>query len=265
MQKDPNARVVETRQWGDYFQLSIESPEIASMASPGQFLMVRVSSLDFPLLRRPFSIHARDQNMLEIFFQVTGLGTALLSQKKISDSLDILGPLGQGFTLGEDIKGKGLALIGGGRGIAPLYFLAQETFRRGAEVSVFYGGKTQSDLPLREKFAAKKIPVFCSSDDGSYGFHGLVTSLFVGEAEKKTFKSIYACGPEAMLKKIGQLSARMGIPAELSLESMMGCGFGACWGCVTKIKGPDGAQWQKTCEKGPVFSSENIIWPNGEQ
>jgi len=265
MQIDPSARIVNTKHWGDYFLLSIESPIIASSALPGQFIMVRVSTQEYPLLRRPLSIHAREQNIIDIFFQATGLGTTLLSQKTIEDSLDILGPFGQGFSLEGNFKNRVVALIGGGRGIAPLYFLAQELRRRGVGVAVFYGGKTQSDLPLKDKFLENEIPVFCSTDDGSFGFHGFVTELFETETEKKTFKFIYACGPEAMLKKAGQLSRQKDIPAEFSLESMMGCGFGACWGCVTKILNKKGSEWQKTCEKGPVFSAENIIWLNQEK
>jgi len=265
MQKDPSAKIVNTKSWGDYFLLSIETPVIALSALPGQFIMVRVSSQDYPLLRRPLSIHARKQNTIDIFFQVSGLGTALLSQKTVADSLDILGPFGQGFSLEGDLKDKNVALIGGGRGIAPLYFLAQELRRRGAGVVVFYGGKTQSDLPLKDKFLENKIPVFCSTDDGSFGFHGFVTELFETETENKSFKFIYACGPEAMLKKAGQLCRQKDLPAEFSLESMMGCGFGACWGCVTKINSEMGSEWQKTCEKGPVFPAENIIWLNGDK
>ena len=265
MQKDPSARIVNTKSWGDYFLFSIESPLIASLALPGQFIMVRVSAQDYPLLRRPLSIHARKKDTVEIFFQASGFGTTLLSQKTTADSLDILGPFGQGFSLEGDLKGKNVALIGGGRGIAPLFFLAQELRKGGAGVSVYYGGKTRSDLPLKDKFHKNKIPVFCSADDGSFGLHGFVTELFETETEKKSFKFIYACGPEAMLKKAGQICRQKNIPAEFSLESMMGCGFGACWGCVTKINGKMGSEWQKTCKDGPVFPAENIVWPNGDK
>ena len=265
MQKDPSARIVNAKSWGDYFLLSIESPIIASSASPGQFIMVRVSSLDYPLLRRPLSIHARKQDTIEIFFQVSGLGTTLLSKKTAGDSLDILGPFGQGFSIERDFNDKDAALIGGGRGIAPLYFLAQELLGRGAGVVVFYGGKTQSDLPLIDKFQKSQFPVFCSTDDGSFGFHGFVTELFKTETEKKSFEFVYACGPEAMLKTTGQLCRQKDLQAEFSLESKMGCGFGVCWGCVTKINGKVGSEWQKTCEKGPVFPAENIVWPNEDK
>ena len=265
MQKDPKARIVDIKQWDDYFLLSIESPIIADCASPGQFIMVRVTSLDFPLLRRPLSIHARKQDTIEIFFQVSGSGTALLSQKTTSDSLDILGPFGQGFSLVGDLKDRKVALIGGGRGVAPLFFLAQELRQQGSDIVVFYGGKSRLDLPLKDKFLNNKISVLCSTDDGSFEFHGFVTKLFETETEKKSFEFVYACGPEAMLEKAGQICKQKDIAAEFSLESMMGCGFGACWGCVTKIKNESGSDWQKTCEKGPVFSAENIVWLNKDK
>ena len=272
MQKDQAARIVSKKQWGDYFQLSVESPIIAKSASPGQFIMVRVSSQDYPLLRRPLSIHNRKQCTIEIFFQISGSGTALLSQKTTEDSLDILGPFGQGFSLEGDLEDRDMALIGGGKGIAPLYFLAQELRQRGAGVTVYYGGKTVSDLPLKDKFLKDEIPLFCSTDDGSFGFHGFVTDLFESETTKKikSFNSVYACGPEIMLKKAGQLCKQKNIPAEFSLESIMGCGFGACWGCVTKIKEKEkgkrdsGSEWQKTCKEGPVFPADNIVWLNGD-
>ncbi len=224
--------------------------------------MIRVSSQDYPLLRRPLSIHAKNLDTIDIFFQVSGLGTALLSQKTTQDSLDILGPLGQGFSFDGDLKDKEVALIGGGRGIAPLFFLAQELRRSGVGVTVFYGGKTQDDLPLKDTFFENKIPVFCSTDDGSFGFHGFVTELFETETKKKSFQFIYACGPEAMLKTTGHLCRQRNLSAEFSLESMMGCGFGACWGCVTKIKTTTDSEWQKTCEKGPVFPADSIVWLN---
>lgn len=265
MQKDPSARIVNTKQWGDYCLLSIKSPVIASSALPGQFIMVRVNTLDYPLLRRPLSIHARTQDTIDIFFQVSGLGTAILSQKTPRDSLDILGPFGEGFSLEVGHTDGEAALIGGGRGIAPLYFLAKELREKGVGATVFYGGKTQTDLPLKDKFKENNIPVFCSTDNGSFGYRGFVTELFETEANKKAFKFIYACGPEAMLKSTGQICRLMDIPAEFSLESIMGCGFGACWGCVTKIKTERGGEWQKTCKEGPVFSAENIIWPNEDK
>ncbi len=262
MLKDPLARIAGKKNWGDYFLLTLETPRISAQAQPGQFIMVRVNASPhpFPLLRRPFSIHSKSERTIEIFFQIAGLGTELLSQHNPEDSLDILGPLGSGFEAGEEFKGKEVAVVGGGRGIAPLYFLSQELHSLGAMPRVFYGGKSQADLPLKEKFEKMDIDLTCSTDDGSFGFKGFVSDLFKAELEKFTPHRIFACGPEKMMRKISGVAQEKNIPAEFSLESIMGCGFGVCWGCVRRIKRDNKEEWIKICEDGPVFSGDDIIW-----
>lgn len=262
---DPRARIVSKKNWKGYFLLSLESPRIASEACSGQFIMVRINPHPYPLLRRPFSIHSRDERRIEIFFQTIGTGTNILSQKEIGDSLDILGPLGKGFSAGATLKGKEVAAVGGGRGIAPLYFLAQELRAKQASVKIFYGGKSLEDLPLKEKFEREAFDLLCSTDDGSYGYKGLVSDFLQEELEKFFPARIFACGPEAMMKKISQIARAKKIPAEFSLESFMGCGFGVCWGCVRRIRKNGQEAWIKICEEGPVFSAENIIWTDGEE
>jgi dihydroorotate dehydrogenase electron transfer subunit len=226
MIKDSQARIVGKKSWNSYYLLSLESPRIAAQSRPGQFIMVRISPEPYPLLRRPFSIHSKDEKSIDIFFQVSGLGTDLLSQKKEDDILDVLGPLGKGFNEEASPKGKDVVAVGGGRGIAPLYFLAKELRSHGASVKIFYGGKSLQDIPLKEKFER---------------------------------------GPEEMMKKIARIAAKRNIPAEFSLESVMGCGFGVCWGCVKRIKKNGEEGWVKICEEGPVFSSDDIIWKEEEE
>ena len=244
--------------------MRLESPRIADQSRPGQFVMVRINAHHHPLLRRPFSIHSNSGKTIEIFFQVAGLGTDLLSQKSLDETLDILGPLGKGFNTEAGLEGKTVALVGGGRGIAPLYFLAEELRSSGAAVRIFYGGKSQADLPLRENFEKQGFTIFCSTDDGSFGFKGFVSDLLKAELETFTPARIFACGPEPMMKKISGTARQKSIPAEFSLESVMGCGFGACWGCVKRIKRGDGEEWLKICEEGPVFSAEEIVWGEEE-
>ncbi len=260
MLKDPQARIVGKKSWGDYFLLTLESPKISAQAQPGQFIMVRVNAHHQPLLRRPLSIHSKNENTIEIFFQIAGLGTELLSQKKLKESVDILGPLGKGFQAGKELRGKDVAVVGGGRGIAPLYFLIQELRSFGASARIFYGGKSQEDLPLKEKIDQTGFKLSCSTDDGSFGFQGFISDLFKEELEKFTPDRIFACGPEAMMKKISDTARTKNIPAEFSLESIMGCGFGACWGCVRRRRKRNQEEWVKICEEGPVFSSDEIIW-----
>ncbi len=263
MQWDSRAKIIFKQNWNDYHLFRIETPKIAVEARPGQFLMVRVSDTPYPLLRRPISIHSRERNALEIFFQVAGQGTALLSRKKEGETLDIIGPLGKEFI--PDWEHLGIAyLIGGGRGIAPLYFLGKELKKRGAKVHVLYGGKTLADLPVKEKFKKAGLGMTCSTDDGSFGFHGFVTDLLENEIQKTTPQILFICGPNSMMKKAAELAAAHKIPARISLESMMGCGFGACWGCVKRIKKSDNGKWRKICEDGPVFWAEEIIWEEAE-
>jgi len=264
MLKDARARIIHKESWKNYHLLGIETPRIAREAQPGQFLMVRVNSQLYPLLRRPFSIHAREEDAVEIFFVKTGIGTAILAEKKAEESLDIIGPLGKGFTVEESLKGKTACLIGGGRGIAPIYFLAQELRSRDIHPKIFYGGKTAADLPLLPKFEAAGFEILSSTDDGSFGFRGLVSELLKEELERSRPAHIYACGPEPMMKTITTLADARNVPAQFSLESIMGCGIGACWGCVKRIKRGDRAEWVKICEEGPVFYGPEIVWEGKE-
>jgi len=263
MMKDPTARIENVERWGDYCLFSVETGEIAGRARPGQFLMIRISSQLDPLLRRPISIHARENGRLEVFFQVAGRGTEILAQKEIGDTLDIIGPLGKGFSTDERLKGMRVLCVGGGRGIAPLYFLAKELRACGASPLVLYGGNTAADIPLRMKFEEAGLPVICSTDDGSFGFKGFVTRLAAREIEAHSPAFLFACGPEAMMKAAARLAESRGIPAEFSLESHMGCGIGACWGCVKRIRRGVKEGWVKICEEGPVFPGDEIVWPEG--
>ena len=261
MLNDPAALIIGKKTWDGYFLLVLRSPRIARRAKPGQFLMVRVSGQPYPLLRRPLSIHARDKDTIEIFFARAGLGTAILADKKTGETLDILGPLGKGFVLPRVPKGKTFYLVGGGRGIAPLYFLALELQAKGGHPRVFYGGKAEAELPLLGTFAAQKIEVFVSTDNGSAGFPGLVTAMLEKELARSVPPAqVFACGPDPMMKRIAEIAAERQIPAQLSLESIMGCGMGACWGCVRKIRRAGGSEWVKICEEGPVFPASEVVW-----
>ncbi len=257
---DRKARVLDVQTWDDFFLMSIASPEIGQAARPGQFVMVKVAAEPFPLLRRPLSIHDADPSGIRLFFKVAGLGTEILARKKPGDPVDLLGPLGRGYTVSDSLRGKTAVLVGGGRGIAPLYFLGRELRALGASVTVLYGGRCRADVPLLSKFEAAGLRVLCSTDDGSFGFRGLVTELLKGELDRAPADVIYACGPDPMMKAVAGTSRASGVPAELSLEALMGCGIGACWGCVQRIRDGAGEGWVKICEEGPVFPAERVVW-----
>jgi dihydroorotate dehydrogenase electron transfer subunit len=223
--------------------------------------MVKVSEGTSPLLRRPLGIHDADGGGIELFFKVAGEGTGILSRKTPGDRLDIIGPLGKGFTVGGGLRGKRAYLVGGGRGIAPLFFLARALAEAGARPAVFYGGRTAADIPLRDKFEQAGFEVRCSTDDGGFGFAGFVTALVERELVREKPEILYACGPDPMMRALASITAKHAVPAEFSLESVMGCGIGACWGCVHRIKDGTGDGWVKICEEGPVFPGERILWP----
>ena len=258
---DRYARLREVQVWGDHFHFVIDTPELGRGARPGQFVMVKVADGTSPLLRRPLGIHDANADGIELFFKVAGQGTGFLSRKKPGDRLDLIGPLGKGFTVLATAKGQTAYLVGGGRGIAPLYFLARELAKGGTRPVVFYGGRRLADIPLRDRFAKAGIEFLCSTDDGSLGFAGLVTELAALELSKEKPAMIYACGPDPMMKTLAALAAKHGLPSEFSLESIMGCGIGACWGCVHRIRSESGDGWVKICEEGPVFPGERILWP----
>jgi dihydroorotate dehydrogenase electron transfer subunit len=259
--KDAAATIIRKKSWNGFVLLTLRSPRIARPARPGQFLMVRVSDQPYPLLRRPLSIHAREGGGIGIFFSRSGVGTAILAEKKPGDTLDIIGPLGKGFSIPRGLKGKTAVLVGGGRGIAPLYFLAEELRARGIRPRVFYGGKTEQDVPLLEKFGRRKIEVFISTDDGSIGYRGLVSAMLEKELDRSVHPAIiYACGPDPMMRRVAEAASERSIPAQLSLEAVMGCGIGACWGCVRKIRRGETSEWVKICEEGPVFEAPEILW-----
>jgi dihydroorotate dehydrogenase electron transfer subunit len=260
---DPGARIVGHESWNRYHLLSVASPPIAAAAAPGQFVMVKVSDQPYPLLRRPLSIHGRDGDRLEFFFQEAGLGTAILAAKKPGESLDLIGPLGRGFRPPERASGKLACLVGGGRGIAPLFFLAEDLHSRGVKVRVLYGGRTAAHLPLRPKFERACWETRFATDDGSFGFAGLVTALFAQEAAARRPDIVYACGPDPMFRTLAGAVRTLGVPAQFSLEAMMGCGFGACWSCVHRIRKDGRPAWTKICEDGPVFDAADIVWPEG--
>jgi dihydroorotate dehydrogenase electron transfer subunit len=260
MHKEQKTLIVRKKIWGEYCLLGLQTKKIAQEAQPGQFIMVRTNQGLHPLLRRPISIHSAQNGTLEIFFQQTGTGTKLLSQKQEGEYLDIIGPLGKGFRLIRSPEGEHAALIGGGRGIAPLYFLARKLRELGVSVRLYYGGKTIEDIPLRQKFKEENFDILLSTDDGSFGSKGFVTDLFLSSLQEFSPSLIFACGPEAMMAKIARIARKKDIHAEFSLEAFMGCGFGACWGCVRKIRTGEKEDWVKICEEGPVFAAERIIW-----
>ncbi|MDN5294142.1 MAG: dihydroorotate dehydrogenase electron transfer subunit [Eubacteriales bacterium] len=246
-----------------YYWLEIESPAVAAAAVPGQFVHVRVGekeSMD-PLLRRPISLARieREKGRIGLLYRVVGRGTKLLSSVCEGAELDLMGPLGRGFTLVE--KGKRVAVIGGGIGAAPLFPLVAELVDRGAEVKFFLGAANHSHLQaLQPEKMIRGGELVLATDDGSAGFAGRVTDLVRQEIGPFRPDFFYACGPVPMLRAVQQLMAELSVPGELSLEERMGCGVGACLACVCKVRTAEAPfTYRKVCSDGPVFPAGEVL------
>ena len=278
---------------GGIFRMAISSwPEVQD-AHAGQFIHIRCSSLYDPLLRRPFSIHERNQDSLVILYRVVGKGTDLLSKRKPGEKIDVIGPLGCGFK--AEPSAESALIVAGGMGVAPLLFLAQtirneivvaelarlkkskasfattgETIRaeqvlpvqRGAEhIKVLLGARTRGLVLCEEKFKKLDCSVEITTDDGSYGEKGYVSLLFKKVFEEAKPSKVYACGPWEMLREIAGMSRNCGVRCQVSIESQMGCGVGACLGCVIETKRPDGSIcYRRVCKEGPVFDAKTVVW-----
>jgi len=243
----------------DYFKLTLACAKISRLAKPGQFVELKTEA-DVPLLRRPLGVHRTAGDTFEVLCEIVGKGTELLSKKEPGDFLDVIGPLGSGFdyrSQGRQVTGSPVQiLVAGGMGVAPLFFLAEKL--SGHKVIVLIGARTKSRILCEGDFKKLGLKVKVATDDGSKGFKGKVTELLSREIaiRKLPAARIYACGPEPMLRAVAKLSKAHGIPAQVSLEAHMSCGFGACLGCAVNTK--DG--YKRVCQEGPVFRAEEIIW-----
>ncbi len=242
----------------EYYKMAFESAMIVKLATPGQFLHIKVSNGSEPLLRRPFGLHSiKNMDGFEILYRVVGKGTALLSEKKAGEELDVLGPLGNGFNIPAAEK-ETMVLIGGGAGIAPLFFLAQKAHNL-RQIIVLIGGKTKDQILCEEEFKKLGVEVKIATEDGSYGHKGLVSDLLNALPHTQERLSIFACGPLLMEKEIAKFSCEHNLPCQVSLESRMACGVGACLGCTVKVKG-ESPTYKRVCVEGPVFEAKEIVW-----
>ncbi len=265
----------------------IEAPDIAVTAQPGQFITVRCGSFT---LRRPFSVHqvgsnnviASDlpacspydfgrrakawqagakQSQVALLFKVTGKGTLWLSQRQIGERIDILGPLGKGFSI--EPKSKHLLLVAGGIGIAPLVFLMQHASSQ-HQITLIHGASTAAQLYTERcqltAISYQGVQFIPVTEDGTMGQKGMATDIlpdFLDWADQ-----VYACGPVDMYKAMAEMSLRAERSnlklkkCQVSLEVRMGCGFGACYGCTVNTK----KGLERICRDGPVFELDDIIW-----
>ncbi len=243
-----------------YRRLRLETQGAFERAVPGQFVMLGLGSSSPRLLRRPFSIHRRVDDGIDLLYRVVGPTTRAMAALSPGGVVDLLGPLGNGFTV-PAAAGR-ITLAAGGIGVAPLVFLAETlvvSFRNRPVIDVFLGGRNRDDLLCRDDFKRLGLPVTVTTDDGSAGRQCLVTLPLELAAAAAAPDLICACGPPGMLRCVAQMAISRGIACQVSIETLMACGMGACLGCAVA-----GAQRQApylhVCKDGPVFEAQALDW-----
>jgi dihydroorotate dehydrogenase electron transfer subunit len=232
---------------------------VASQVTPGQFIHLRVPRLDGAVLRRPFSVFKADATSLSVLYKQVGRGTQAMAAITKGEAVNIIGPLGNGF---PDPDGDCFpVLVAGGYGVAPLYLLASRMRTTGI---LFVGGRSAVDILCVDLFEAMGWDVRITTEDASLGEKGLVTQaldawLESGGTEK--CPEFFACGPDGLLKAVGDRAIAVDRPGWLSLDKHMGCGVGACLACVQRILKTDGTiVWKRVCKDGPIFEAREIVW-----
>ena len=238
----------------EIYSFTIACPEVAAAACPGQFVHIRAKGYT---LRRPISICGidKEKGTLRIVFEIRGEGTAEIAKLNKGDLIDMLAPLGHGFTV--DGSFNKVVLIGGGIGTPPMLPLAKAYGEKAVAISGF---RNASTVILQEDFRSTGAETILCTDDGSAGIHGFVTQPFAELAEKGGIDAVYACGPMPMLKGIAAICKEKGIYCEISLEERMACGIGACLGCACRTVRNDEEYFAHVCKDGPVFKAEEVLW-----
>jgi len=222
----------------------------AGQSLPGQFINIRVSKQNDPFLRRPFSIFSHEGGIITTVVKIVGKGTLMLADSEPGE-IDLLGPLGNGFSIRKNSK---VLIVGGGVGNTPLYFLAKKLAESECDATFLYGARSRKFIYLADLFLKAVKRFIITTDDGSEGKKGPVTAIAASLLENERFDMIYACGPAAMMKTMALLA--QGTPIEVSVENYFGCGIGLCYGCA--VETADGTK--RACMDGPVFNGAMVNW-----
>ena len=246
-------KLIEKQDFGRSVLLRLRSEQPLPDIAPGQFMQVRIDGSPSTYLRRPISIHDVDfkQNEITLLVQQVGEGTRHLAAAENGDIINMVLPLGNGFSFPE--ADERCLLVGGGIGIAPLFYFAKVLNDKGIHPTLLLGGKMETDLPRLADYQ-KFGETYVTTEDGSMGEKGFVTmhSLW----QKQSFDKIYVCGPKPMMKAVAKLAAEKDVWCEVSLENLMACGLGACLCCVEDTI--DGHVC--VCKEGPVFNTRRLKW-----
>nr|WP_246600011.1 dihydroorotate dehydrogenase electron transfer subunit [Gordonibacter massiliensis (ex Traore et al. 2017)] len=258
------ARILANAKVGpNLYLMTLDAPDIAAAIEPGQFVHMKVPGMEAHILRRPFSVYARDvrTGTLEILYQAVGFGSEHMTglvPGQCGDA-ELIGPVGRAW---HPADAKRALLVGGGVGAAPLFMLAESLAAAGARADVVLGAQTEQALTCRARYEELlDAPPRCATDDGSFGREGFCTSLVaeaLAEASEtgEQYDYLAVCGPEPLMKIVAGMAAEAGVPCEVSLEKRMACGIGACLSCV--VDTVDGKK--RACVDGPVFDARKVVW-----
>jgi dihydroorotate dehydrogenase electron transfer subunit len=251
----------------DYNVIALAAPDVARIALPGQFVMVKATTSLDPLLRRPFSIFERLRRPdgsfagISLLNKRVGRGTSQLYAAREGDLVSVLGPLGQPFV---PVAPPAHAwMVAGGVGLAPFATLAETLAERQTPMTLFYGGRSASDLYYASWFEELGAKLVLTTEDGTRGERGRVTApleraLSALSAEQTV--TVYTCGPTPMMRAVADLGGATGRAVFVSLEPVMGCGMGGCYSCVIPVRRGTGAHFVRSCLDGPVFASADVVW-----
>lgn len=240
-----------------YRVITLRLPTIAPLAVPGQFVHIRLAMLTDAVLRRPFSIYRTDGDQLSILYKAVGRGTAAMKDLVPGASLSVMGPLGNGFPLPAPVSVP--VLVAGGYGVAPLFFLARQVQKPGI---LFVGGAKRDDILAVEPFRALGWETRIATEDGTLGTKGLVTvplDAWLADWQGPA-PELFSCGPNGLLKAVGDRAIAGGWRGWLSLDRHMGCAVGACLACVQKVRRNGVVTLARVCKEGPVFEARDVVW-----
>lgn len=256
-----NAKIIENSEVAPgHFVLKVESPELASLAQPGQFAHIKCGDGKDIILRRPLSFYKIEGTILSFLYKVIGKGTGVLKMRSPGEEISLLGPLGRGFWFRKDNKKK--IIIAGGVGIAPFPHLIKEMIHKAKinpeDIVLIYGAKKKEFLVGLDEFRKTGISLSLATDDGSDGFKGTTAELLLKLYKENNLKGsdFFACGPEIMMKGLVEVIKKQGDRIQVSLEERMGCGIGACLSCVKKVNG----KYMRICRDGPIFWGDEVKW-----
>ncbi|MDH4028721.1 MAG: dihydroorotate dehydrogenase electron transfer subunit [Nitrospirota bacterium] len=239
----------------NHYLITLHPLEKIKRPAPGNFFMVSAGNGRDPLLKRPISVHRIQGSSFQLLYRVAGKGTAILSRKRTGDTIEILGPLGNGFPAA---KTRNIILVAGGIGIAPVFALAESVAKK--KPLLFYGARTKAEALCIKELASIGIKTVVSTDDGTLGEKGNVIDSLKDHLSRHpasiTDHVLYACGPAPMLKALSEFAVSNRIKGHIALEQNMACGLGTCLGCVVNtVNG-----YKRVCKEGPVFPVEEIVW-----